>query len=45
MTNLTSASYVTESVWNAAAANEGCGLEILILLEKFVVKLISRKSF
>jgi len=29
-----SASYITECVWNAAAANEGCGIEVLILLEK-----------
>lgn len=32
----TPASYITQSVWNAAAANEGCGPEVLMLLEKCV---------
>jgi len=36
MLETTPASYITECVWNAAAANEGCGLEVLMLLEKRV---------
>ena len=40
MLETTPASSITEHIWHAAAANEGCGLEVLMLLEKHAGQIV-----